>query len=229
MKRILFFIVARHKSTPFFPNPRVQLPVTKRRHLPLQEIAGIIHQDWMGKRLLQKGKGYYITGALTKDIYDEECIFDGPDPDMPVRGLRKYLLSASQLFDKHKSRADLTRPLEINRDRNTVTAHWRLEGVLNLPWHPQMKPWTGSTTYHIDPASGLVVNHQEHWDISVPDAFLSTLLPWLRFGAPAAIPVDDLVIEPPTPLGWRLLDNEEERARLCEQSKSNKFNWTCVS
>jgi hypothetical protein len=32
---------------------------------------------------------------------------------MPVRGLRKYLLSASQLFDNQQSRADLTRPLEI--------------------------------------------------------------------------------------------------------------------
>lgn len=197
MKRILVFVVARHKSTPLFPNPRAKLPVTKTSFLPLNEIAAVIHRDWVGRG---KGKGYYITGALTEEIYDEDCIFDGPDPDMPVRGLRKYLLSASQLFDSRKSRADLTRPIEYDNEKGTITAYWRLEGILNLPWHPHVKPWTGSTTYHIDAQSGLVSSHTEVWDISVPDAFISTLFPGQNFGASAANPVNDLMIGSPRPV-----------------------------
>lgn len=197
-KRVLLFIFARHKSTPIFPSPRTHAHVNKIEHLPLDEIAAIIQKDWIGKG---GGKGYYITGKLTEEIYDEECLFDGPDPDMPVKGLRKYLLAASQLFDTRRSRADLIRPIEYDAEKSSITAYWRLQGVINLPWHPPFKPWTGSTTYHIDPDSGLVSSHREDWDISVPDAFISTLFPELNFGAPAAEPVDHLVIEPPCPVG----------------------------
>mmetsp|Transcript_28536 Transcript_28536/g.47930 ORF Transcript_28536/g.47930 Transcript_28536/m.47930 type:complete len:320 (+) Transcript_28536:75-1034(+) len=207
LKRILFFVVARHKSTPFFPNPQIKSPIRKIMNLDLDAIAGVIQYDWMGRGngsgdlpawgMTQTGKGYYITGELSKEIYDEECFFDGPDPDMPVKGLRKYLLSASQLFDRRTSRADLTRALEVNYEESTVTAYWRLEGVLNLPWHPSVKPWTGSTTYIISPETGLVTTHREQWDISVLDAFVSTLLPSLNIGAPAAPSVEHLVIEQP--------------------------------
>jgi hypothetical protein len=197
MKRILLFVLARHSSTPFFPDPRTDKAVRKMKHLPLDQIAAIIHADWMGKG---NGKGYYITGSITTEIYDEDCTFDGPDPDMPVRGLRKYLLAASQLFDTRKSRADLIRPIEYDIEKGTVTAHWRLEGILNLPWHPQVKPWTGSTTYQIDPESGLVSSHREDWDISVPDAFISTLRPRLNLGAPAAESVAHLAIGLPHPV-----------------------------
>ena len=155
-------------------------------NLSLTALASMIKDDWQGRN---QGKGYYVTGQLSREIYDDNCFFDGPDPDMPVVGLQKYLLSAAHLFDHHQSRADLTRPLQIDADAGTIRAHWRIEGVINLPWHPQMKPMTGSTTYVIDPHSGLVCEHREQWDISVLDAFLSALFPWLKFGAPAALPV----------------------------------------
>ena len=138
--------------------------------------------------------GYYITGMLTKSIYRDDCFFDGPDPDMPVRGLKKYLLSASNLFDRKHSRADIIRPVVLTQSdsERTIQVFWRLEGVLNLPWHPHMKPWTGNTVYHLD-KDGLVERHVEQWDISVLDAFVSTLLPGLEFGAPPAMP---------PPSGW---------------------------
>lgn len=200
LKRTLVWIVARHKSIPFFPNPRAAHPIVKSRGLPVSDIAAIIQADWSGRGSKFFGKGYYITGKLTTEIYDEDCFFDGPDPDMPVKGLRKYLFSASQLFDRRRSRADLLRPVEYSASTSTVVAHWRLEGVLNLPWHPEVKPWTGSTTYEIDTATGLIVNHREHWDITVPDAFVSTLLPQLNYGARRAEPVGDLVHGPPQSL-----------------------------
>ena len=33
---------------------------------------------------------YYVTGKLSAAIYSDDCIFDSPDPDMPVRSLRRF-------------------------------------------------------------------------------------------------------------------------------------------
>jgi hypothetical protein len=55
----------------------------------------------------------------------------------------------------------------------------------NLP----IKPYTGSTVYTVDEASGLITRHTETWDISAVDAFVSTLFPGLKYGAPPAPPV----------------------------------------
>jgi len=210
-KKTLLFLAARHKSLPggLFEPPALLFPeVTSRaagaaeaeklRGLTAEGAAAVLARDWSGARE-GDGKGYYITGRLTRAAYREDCLFDGPDPDMPVRGTRKYLLSAAGLFDARRSRADLRGPLRVlaadeaeeakGQRRAAVVAYWRLEGVLNLPWHPQVKPWTGSTTYFLD-ADGLVAEHREAWDVSVVDAFLSTLLPGLgcQWGAPPAPP-----------------------------------------
>jgi len=104
---------------------------------------------------------------------------------MPVRGLRKYLSASSQLFDHKLSRADII-SIDFDPIDRLIFVGWRIEGVLNLPWHPPVKPWTGKTTYQID-SSGLISEHTEKWDISVIDAFLSTLLPESIYrGSPAA-------------------------------------------
>jgi hypothetical protein len=152
----------------------------------LEVLAQILTQDWRGKSAHQ-GKGYYINGRLSESIYHDKCLFAGPDPDMPVRGLKKYLSAASHLFEYKTSRADLLRPLVIDKDCNTIKAYWRIEGVLNLPWKPRVKPWTGTTTYFIDQSLGLIDCHQETWDISVLDAFFSTLFPW--YGSDPAPPL----------------------------------------
>ena len=117
---------------------------TKSVNLALEEIREIIRQDWRE----DSNKGYYITGRLNTTIYRDDCFFNGPDPDMPVRGLRKYLNAASQLFDHASSTAELL-SLDI-ADDYTIVARWRLQGVLHLPWHPELPTWTGSTTYHVD-------------------------------------------------------------------------------
>mmetsp|Transcript_31111 Transcript_31111/g.44716 ORF Transcript_31111/g.44716 Transcript_31111/m.44716 type:complete len:337 (-) Transcript_31111:54-1064(-) len=189
-----FVILTRHKSIDI-PGIRLEnynqhlLTISKKTpNLCINQIRDMLLSDWRGKNQIEfDGKGYYITGLLTRSIYRDDCFFDGPDPDMPVKGLKKYLLSVSNLFDRKKSRADLIRPLIIDEESRTIQAFWRLEGVLNLPWHPTMKPWTGNTIYYLD-SVGLIERHVEHWDISVMDAFISTLLPGLHFGAPPADP-----------------------------------------
>jgi len=164
-------------------------------------------------------KGYYITGRLNTAIYRDDCLFDGPDPDMPVRGLRKYLNAASQLFDTKTSTAELlsleiindndigNRSNDNNKDNDedipvifkrtaiartkklttrkstkttttTIVARWKLQGVLQLPWHPSLPVWTGKTVYHLDDEH-MIYCHEEFWDISVLQAFTQTLWPYV--------------------------------------------------
>jgi len=144
----------------------------------------VIRHDWKPHH---QHKGYYITGKLNTTIYRDDCWFDGPDPDMPVRGVRKYLNAASQLFDTATSSAELL-SLEIGdrscgnsksrglKPKSTIVARWKLKGVLHLPWHPSLPVWTGQTIYYLDDEH-MVYRHEEHWDISVVQAFTQTLWP----------------------------------------------------
>lgn len=155
---------------------------SKTRHLSLAEISQRIHRDWAGGST-GADKGYYITGKLDSTIYRDDCLFTGPDPDMPVRGLRKYLSAAAQLFDQRESFAELAsiRHEESGGQMNygMVEVKWRLGGIIMLPWHPWVEPWTGWTRYHLD-EEGLVYFHEEGWDISVWRAFVCTLIPGAR-------------------------------------------------
>ncbi|KAL3771262.1 hypothetical protein ACHAWU_005166 [Discostella pseudostelligera] len=151
----------------------------KERHLSTSDIAHQIQMDWTGGTNGQD-KGYYITGKLDSTIYKDDCLFTGPDPDMPVRGLRKYLNAASHLFDPKLSDAAL---LSLsydetggNKGHGVIEVTWRLGGVIQLPWHPTVEPWTGKTIYHLN-EEHLIYLHEETWDISVWRAFLVTLFP----------------------------------------------------
>jgi hypothetical protein len=153
--------------------------------LELGERRRLIERDFVERQ-------YYVTGRLTAGLYREDCVFDGPDPDVPVRGLRKYVDATRGLFFRPASKVEL---LAIEEDgAGGVVAWWRLEGVLNLPWRPAIKPYTGRTRYVFD-ADGLVLRHEEEWAIGVVDAFGSTLFPRLggRFGAPPAPSAQELV------------------------------------
>ena len=198
---VMRFLVIRHKSLDLIgPPPGCRSTkfekkgYTKHKHLDLEALVDTIRDDWNVKPYHQH-KGYYITGKLNTTIYRDDCWFEGPDPDMPVRGVRKYLNAASQLFDVKTSTAELL-SLEIGNDDNnnndknrfhhrggnhkrskaTIVARWKLKGVLHLPWHPSLPVWTGTTTYHLDDEH-MVYRHEEHWDISVLRAFTQTLWP----------------------------------------------------
>lgn len=149
----------------------------KHRNQPIENIKQIVVQDWS----VSNNKGYYINGKLNSTIYRDDCLFSGPDPDQPVRGLRKYLAAASNLFDASQSYAtlvDVNLVDDINGDRQVIEVRWKLEGVLMLPWRPKIKPWSGWTKYHLDDES-LIEHHEEGWDISVLEAFVGTILPKL--------------------------------------------------
>ncbi len=170
---IVRFLMVRHKSLDLIPPPGcrgTKSTCQKFKGLGMEDIRSTLLTDWRE----DTQKGYYITGRLNATIYRNDCLFDGPDPDMPVQGLRKYLNAASQLFDYKTSFSEL---ISLNIvDERTLFATWRMRGVLRLPWRPELPEWSGTTTYHVDD-EGLIYLHEETWDMSVEEAFLKTLLP----------------------------------------------------
>ena len=154
----------------------------KTRHLSISDITQRIQNDWIGG-VSGIDKGYYITGKLDSTIYRDDCLFTGPDPDMPVRGLRKYLSAAAHLFDPRESDAHLLSIISHDdageKGYGMIEVKWRLGGVIMLPWHPEVEAWTGTTQYHLD-EEGLIYLHKEGWDISVWRAFVCTLYPDAR-------------------------------------------------
>jgi Uncharacterized conserved protein (DUF2358) len=149
---------------------------TKSVGLSMESLAAIVRNDWRE----DTHKGYYITGRLTPEIYRDDCLFDGPDPDMPVRGLRKFLNAASQLFDAKDSRCQL---LSLEVQGSVIVAHWIMNGTLRLPWRPKLPQVSGTTVYHFD-GNGLVQRHEETWDLTAVEAFLKTA--WFDFSSMAA-------------------------------------------
>ena len=53
-----------------------------------------------------------------------------------------------------------------------------------------MKPYTGTTVMTTDVATGKIVKHDEYWDTSSVDVFLSIF--WKDFGVPPAPSVAEL-------------------------------------
>jgi hypothetical protein len=181
------FVGARHKSweLPAEIAALAQLRAAasgppKQRGLSVAELQAIVHEDLVERQ-------YYVTGRLTSSIYADRCLFDGPDPDMPVRDVQRYSDALRGLFDPSTSRIEL---IELRpAGERSFAANWRLEGALQLPWHPAIKPFTGSTLYELD-SDGLICSHTETWDISAVDAFVSVLVP--SWGPPPALPAEEL-------------------------------------
>jgi hypothetical protein len=94
---------------------------------------------------------------------------------MPIKGLRKFLNAASQLFDQRQSQCEL---LSLKVQGDAIVARWKMNAVLSLPWKPRLPEVIGTTIYHLD-ADNLISIHEETWDISATEAFFRTK--WLDF------------------------------------------------
>ena len=182
-----------------------------------------------------------VTGRLSRQYFSENCEFDGPDPDMPVRGTGKYLDASTNLFNHRASRCDLLAAgyvhRETHRDRKDLRREiqeelgemlvartnmrvgntekhdgdlvilWRIEGTVNLPWHPTIKPYYGATFFQRSPETGLIVRAREYWSISAVDAFASAV-PGIadKFGAA------------PAPSAANLLRRDSQAASVADDS-----------
>jgi hypothetical protein len=177
LEQIMKYTIIRRQCWPLMGPPQAWRPagsnkkqqMIKYKNLSIDELMAHVWSDWKP----ETGKGYYITGKLTTACYRDDCVFMGPDPDMPIKGLRKYVGVAAHLFDVDASRTTL-HSLKVLDD--TIEAEWELKGILRLPWRPSLPTLSGRTVYHVD-EEGLIYRHEEFWDISVAHAFCFTLFP----------------------------------------------------
>ncbi|KAG7347214.1 DUF2358 domain containing protein [Nitzschia inconspicua] len=208
LESVLKHTLIRRECWPLMGPPQAHRPAgtnkktntIKYRGLSLMDIHQLVLQDWKPDT---DGKGYYITGKLTTPIYRDDCLFLGPDPDMPIHGLRKYVGVAAHLFDYETSRATL-QSLERNDQDNLLVAKWTLSGILRLPWRPALPTFSGTTIYHID-GDGLIYCHEESWDCSVMRAFCHTLFP----------DIAEMI--------WKADDHLEDES-MCDHAKSTGNN-----
>ena len=97
----------------------VQQP--KRTGLRTEEVAAILETD------LKEGK-YILTGALTPEIFADDCRF--VDPNNAVNGLAKYRKALSFLFRPEESTLQDVR-VSVTSDKSAITAQYTASGVLN--------------------------------------------------------------------------------------------------
>eukprot|EP00752_Nemacystus_decipiens_P012928 g11442.t1 len=115
---------------------------------------------------------YYVTGELTPSLYRPDCLFT--DPATRVASVDRYTAAVKLLFDPDNAQVDLL-SLEV-KDDNHIFAEWRLQGYLKFPWHPYVKPYTGTTLYTLDP-EGFITRHEETWSITALAAARATITP----------------------------------------------------
>jgi len=179
LEKIIKYTIVRRQCWPLMGPPQALRPAgsNKRQHrikyknIAIEDLRTYVRSDWKP----DTGKGYYVTGKLTTACYRDDCLFTGPDPDMPIKGLRKYVGVAAHLFDIDTSRATLY-SLEVLD--HSLAAKWEFRGVLHLPWRPSLPTLSGRTIYHVD-EEGLIYHHEEFWDLSVVCAFCCTFFPVL--------------------------------------------------
>jgi len=75
-------------------------------------------------------------------------------------------------------------------DSDKIVVVWRLEGRVNLPFKPKIKPYVVTTTFGVDP-QGLICSQLDEFSVPGWDLLLSTLL-GENFGAKPAPPVEQL-------------------------------------
>lgn len=168
---VLRWVSARHKSLPLPQGLSTRSATAgKTLGLDMATLATIIETDF-------NERNAYVTGRLTKNVYADNCFFDGPDPDMPVRGLTKYTVAVGGLFDHVRSRCVLVGAPAVDETARSIVVCWRLSGVLMLPWKPAFKPYLGLTRYTVDQDTGLIIRAEEQWSIPAVVAFLSVVAP----------------------------------------------------
>lgn len=74
---------------------------------------------------------------------------------------------------------------------SSIVVVWRLEGRVNLPFKPQIKPYVVTTTFGVDAQTSLVCSQLDEFAVPGWDLLLSTFL-GQGFGAKPARPVEEL-------------------------------------
>lgn len=92
--------------------------------------------------------------------YDPQCLF--ADPFAGFNGVDRFQRNVGNLGGMMQDiKLDIS---SFEEGQDELRTKWRFSATLDLPWRPVLAA-AGGTTHKFDPASGLVVEHIESWDV----------------------------------------------------------------
>ena len=120
-------------------------------------------------------QNYFISGQGDLAAYAPDCRF--ADPFASFKGTARFKRNVSNLGGLLSDvRLELT---DWEERDGEVRVAWRFSGVLGVPWRPRLAA-SGSTRHVFDPATGLVVDHVEAWNVSPGEVVRSLVRPAAR-------------------------------------------------
>jgi hypothetical protein len=123
-------------------------------------------------------RGYLFSGLIDPNLYSADCEFT--DPTLTFTGLstfQKNIAAIQPLIKRFVSTNLVTLySLEMDEASKRVSAKWRMEGNLALPWRPVIDV-QGVTEYSFSEADGRIERYYERWTQEPGAALLSLLRP----------------------------------------------------
>eukprot|EP00468_Gymnochlora_sp_CCMP2014_P002752 CAMPEP_0167748276 /NCGR_PEP_ID=MMETSP0110_2-20121227/4751_1 /TAXON_ID=629695 /ORGANISM="Gymnochlora sp., Strain CCMP2014" /LENGTH=447 /DNA_ID=CAMNT_0007633279 /DNA_START=217 /DNA_END=1560 /DNA_ORIENTATION=- len=151
------------------------------------KLTGVSVQE-MSNRIAEGLKEYswFVTGQVDSSLFADDFKFS--DPSITTDSLPEYARGVSRFFSQDDDGARMEVISVYPRNQSAIEVCWYLEGRVNIPGRPRIKPYIITTTYRLN-EEGLI-NYQED-EFSIPgwDIALSILFPWI--GAPAALRPSD--------------------------------------
>ncbi|GIL60390.1 hypothetical protein Vafri_14995 [Volvox africanus] len=134
------------------------------RRLSREEILAAIRKDYDAQ--------YFVRGLADMEAYDSDCVF--ADPFVSFSGTRRFKQNVSNLGGLMSDiRLDV---YEWQEGPSSLETRWRFSALLDLPWRPRLAA-AGGTTHVIDLEKGLVVRHEERWDVEPAKVVAQLLQP----------------------------------------------------
>ena len=148
----------------------------KRENASIEEVKEILERDLQPVEKQTDGTftgAYFVTGRLTPEIFEDDCQF--VDPTNTTKSLSKYVNTLKILFDPETSSVDL-KSIEV-KDDHTIVGVYDCEGYLKLPWHPRVKPYTGTVTWKTN-ENGLILSQTQVWSgVTAAGAIIESFTP----------------------------------------------------
>ncbi|EFJ45127.1 hypothetical protein VOLCADRAFT_94648 [Volvox carteri f. nagariensis] len=115
---------------------------------------------------------YFVRGLADMEAYAPDCVF--ADPFVSFSGTQRFKQNVSNLGGLMSDiRLDVYEWVE---GTSTLETRWRFSALLDLPWRPRLAA-AGGTTHIIDLDRGLVVRHEERWDVEPAKVVAQLLQP----------------------------------------------------
>lgn len=140
--------------------------------------------------LVEKGLSktqWFVTGQVDAQLFSDTFAFK--DESVATTGIKAYATGVRKLFDQASSKAELI-SVTADAPSSSIVVVWRLEGRVNLPFKPQIKPYVVTTTFGVD-SQGLICSQLDEFAVPGWDLLLSTFL-GQGFGGKPARPVEEL-------------------------------------